>query len=162
MQRFARVQIIGPLVLFVAVLAAEAAAYALSEMPSSALLWYLNLEVFSLFRKSRAALAEVGNHPFSQLLLIAGPIAALGMIGLSLKNKLCLAISSNLSFCFAAFIAFNWHSWTTATHVKAASLAFVQVSSGSTLLMVGVLAITSFLSFAASHFLYLGALRSKA
>ena len=103
MQRSARLQIIGPLVLFFAVLAAEGAAYALSEMPSSAFLWYLNLEVFSLFRKSRAALAEVGNLPFAQVLLIAGPITAIGMIGLSLKNKLCLAISSNLSFCFAAF-----------------------------------------------------------
>ena len=162
MQRFARVQIMGPLVLFVAVLAAEAAAYALSEMPSSALLWYLNLEVFSLFRKSRAALAEVGNLPFAQVLFIAGPIVLIGIVGLSLKNKLCLAISSNLSFCFAAFVAFNWHAWTTATHVKAASLAFVQVSSGSTLLLIAALALTSLLSFGASHFLYFGALRSKA
>jgi hypothetical protein len=162
MQRFARLQLVGPLVLLCAVLSAEAAAYALAQVPSSGFLWYLNLEVFSLFRKSRAALAELGNLPFAQALLIAGPIAAIGMVGLSLKNELCLAISSNLSFCFAAFIALNWHSWTTATHVKAASLAFVQVSSGSTLLMIGVLAITSFLSFAASHFLYFGALRSQA
>jgi hypothetical protein len=162
MQRSARLQLVGPVALFCAVLAAEAAAYALAQAPSSAFLWYLNLEVFSLFRKSRAALAEAGNLPFAQVLLIAGPIVAIGLVGLLLKNKLCLAISSNLSFCFAAFIALNWHSWTTATHVKAASLAFVQVSSGSTLLMIGALAITSFLSFGASHFLYFGALRSKA
>jgi hypothetical protein len=162
MQRSARLQLVGPVALFYAVLAAEAAAYALAQAPSSAFLWYLNLEVFSLFRKSRAALSEAGNLPFAQVLFIAGPIAAIGMVGSLLKNKLCLAISSNLSFCFAAFIALNWHSWTTATHVRAASLAFVQVSSGSTLLMIGVLAITSFFSFAASHFLYFGALRSKA
>ena len=67
MQRFARLQLVGPVVLFCAVLAAEAAAYALAQMPSSGFLWYLNPEVFSIFRRSRAALAELGNVPFAQV-----------------------------------------------------------------------------------------------
>ena len=78
MQGFARLQLVGPVVLFCAVLAAEAAAYALAQMPSSGFLWYLNLEVFSIFRRSRAALAELGNLPFAQVLLIAGPMVRSG------------------------------------------------------------------------------------
>lgn len=162
MQRFARIQLLGPLVLFCAALAAEGAAYALSEAPSSGFLWYLNLEVFSLFRRSRAALADFGNLPFAQVILIAGPMALIGIAGLLLKNKLCLAISSNLSFCFAAFLAYNWHAWTSTAHVKAASLIFVHIPSGGTLWMIVILAITSFLSFAASHLLYFGELRPGA
>ena len=38
-------------------------AYALAQVPSSGFLWYLNLEVFAIFRSSRAALAELGNVP---------------------------------------------------------------------------------------------------
>src|SRR5688572_32585680 len=117
MPKHARLQLIGPLVLFCAVLAAEGAAYALAQMPSSGFLWYLNLEVFSIFRRSRAALAEIGNLPFAQALLITGPMVAIGLVGLWLRQNLCLAISSNLSFCFAAFLAYNWYAWTSAVHV---------------------------------------------
>ena len=124
MQRVARIQAVGPVVLFCALLAAEAAAYALAQMPSSGFLWYLNLEVFSIFRKSRAALWELGNLPFAQVLLIAGPMALIGLLGLSLKNNLYVAISSNLSFCFAAFLAYNWHAWTSATHVQGGIVDF--------------------------------------
>ena len=162
MQRFARVQLVGPVVLFCAVLAAEEAAYALAQMPSSGFLWYLNLEVFGIFRRSRAALAEFGNVPFAQALLLVGPIVLLGALGLWFKQNLCLAVSSNLSFCFAAFLAYNWHSWTSAVRVQSASLAFVHVPTDGTLWVAAVLAITSSLSFAASHCLYFGALRSKA
>src|SRR5215213_3960636 len=112
MQRLARLQLVGPIALFCAVLAGEAAAYALAQMPSSGFLWYLNLEVFGIFRRSRAALAELGNIPFAQALLIVGPILLIGAAGLWCRHNLCLAISSNLSFSFAAFLAYNWHAWT--------------------------------------------------
>lgn len=162
MQRFARLQLVGPIVLFCAVLAAEGTAYALARMPSSGFLWYLNLEVFGIFRRSRAALAEVGNIPFAQALLIVGPIVLIGAAGLWLRHNLCLAIASNLSFCFAAFLAYNWYAWTSAAHIQSASLTFVGVPTGGTLWVFALLAITSSVSFAASHCLYFGALRSNA
>jgi hypothetical protein len=158
---FARLQLVGPVVLFSAVFAAEGAAYALAQMPSSSFLWYVNLEVFGIFRRSRAALAEFGNIPFAQALLVVGPILLLGTVGMWLKQNLCLAVSSNLSFCFAAFLAFNWHTWTSAVHVQSASLANVHVPNGETLWIFAVLAVTSTVSFVASHWLYVGALRSK-
>ena len=161
MQRFARLQLAGPLALLCAVLTAEGAAYALAQVPSSGFLWYLNLEVFGIFRRSRAALAELGNIPFAQTLLIVGPVVLIGAAGLWFKQNLCLAISSNLSFCFAAFLAYNWHASASAI-VKTASLISVQVPSGGAFWMITVLAATSFLSFAASHLLYFGALRSEA
>src|SRR6266567_3594628 len=55
-QETVRLQLVGPLLLLCVVAAAESIAYALAHNPSSALLWYLNLEVFSIFRKSRVAL----------------------------------------------------------------------------------------------------------
>jgi hypothetical protein len=162
MQRFARLQLVGPVVLFCAVLAAEVAAYALAQAPSSGFLWYPSLEVCSIFRRSRAALAELGNVPFAQMLVISGPMVLIGLVGLWLRQNLYLAISSNLSFCFAAFLAYNWHAWTSAVQIQAASLAFVPVPGGSILWVFAILTVTSFLSFAASHYLYIGALRCRA
>ena len=150
------------MVLFCAVLAAEAAAYALAQVPSSGFLWYPKPEVFSIFRRSRAALAELGNVPFTQVLLIVGPMVLIGLVGLWFRQDLFLAISSNISFCFAAFFAYNWHPWTSAIHVKAASFVSVPVPAGGTLWVFAILAMTSFISFAASHCLYFGALRSRA
>src|SRR5262245_19251266 len=97
MPRLARLQLIGPVVLFGLLFAADAAAYALVLKPSSSFLWYLNLEVFSLFRKSRAAFGEIFNLPFAQVLFVAYPIALLGLIGVTFKRNLCLALSSNIS-----------------------------------------------------------------
>jgi hypothetical protein len=161
MPRIARLQLIGPLVLFCAVLAAEAAAYALAQLPSSGFLWFLNLEVFGVFRRSRAALAEFGNIPFAQTALIVGPTVIVGLVGLWLRQNLCLALSSNLSFCFAAFLGYNWQSWSGAARVQSASLGFVHVPNDGTLWLFVVLAVTSSLSFVASHFLYFRALRSR-
>jgi hypothetical protein len=162
MLRLARLQLVGPLVLLGFVLAADLAAYALSLKPSSGLLWYLNLEVFSLFRKSRAALGEYFNLPFAQTMFIAGPMVAVGLAGLMLKRNLGLAISSNLTLVFAAFVAYNWHSWSSISHLQAVSLSSVHVPMGGTFYLFVTLAATSLLSFGASHTLYFRALRADA
>jgi len=53
MERSAKLQIIGPTALFLAVLAGECAAYALQMSPSSPTLWYLNLVWFGIFQRSQ-------------------------------------------------------------------------------------------------------------
>jgi hypothetical protein len=161
MRSLARLQLVGPLVLFCAVGAAEAAAYALADDPSSALLWYLNLEVFSIFRKSRMALADYGAVPFAQLLIV-GPLALLAIAGLVWRRNLMVAISSNLSLIYAGFLLCSWHYWNSAGQAKTASLAAVQMPTGSDFYLFAVLLLASFMSFAASHYVYLRLLRSHA
>lgn len=158
--RIHRLQLVGPLALFAAVLAAEAAAYALAIAPSSAFLWYLNLEVFSLFRKSRILLSEFCNMPFAQILVMAGPMALVGMLGLLLRNNLFIAISSNLGFMLAAFVAYSWNVWNSYGHVTA-SLVSVHIPSGSAFYLLVVLALASFGSFLLSHATYFAAIRAR-
>ena len=92
-------QLAGPASLLLAVAAADSASWALSQSPSSALLWYLNLEVFSLFRRSRWVLSDVGSLPFAQLLLIAGPLGLLALIGIILRRNLLVAHSEQFELC---------------------------------------------------------------
>jgi hypothetical protein len=161
MHRFARLQLIGPVVLFCAVLAAESAAYALAEMPSSAFLWYLNLDVFGLFRKSRILMGDWGAIPFGQL-MIAAPLAALAAAGLLWRRNLVAAAASNLSFVYAVFLVYSWQFWNGAAQARAASLTLVQVPAGYDLWLFAVLLLASFLSFAVSHLLYLRAVQGRA
>ena len=161
MQGLVRLQLAGPIALLVAVFGADSAAYALADAPSSAWLWYLNLEVFSIFRKSRTALSDICSLPFAQVILIAGPLACLACVGLALKRNLLTAVSSNLSFVYAAFVVYSWHHWHSFGTVKSASLAFAQVPTGTDLYLFIVMLLTSFASFAASHFLYFCAVRNE-
>lgn len=154
-----RLQIVGPFLIFAVVLAAEAAAYALALSPSSSLLWYLNLEVFSLLRKSRLIVSDYCSLPFAQFILAAGPIAVIGMFGLALRNNLCMAISSNLSFVFAAFLGYGWYAWSSHGH-HAASLTFDRAPAGGSFYLFAVLGTAAFGSFVASHFAFLSAIRA--
>src|SRR5438093_11032348 len=120
MQGLRRLQLIGPLVLLFAVGAAEAASHALASDPTSALLWYLNLELFSIFRKSGAFLDYQGSAPFAQLLLVAF-LAVLALIGFIRRRALPVAIASNLSFVYAGFLLYSWHYWNNLGQVRAAS-----------------------------------------
>ena len=160
MRGLTRLQLLGPLVLLFAVGAAEAASHALASDPTSALLWYLNLELFSIFRKSGAFLDYQGSAPFAQLLLVAF-LAVLALIGFIRRRALPVAIASNLSFVYAGFLLYSWHYWNNLGQVRAASLAPVQVPTGSTLYLFVSLLLASFVSFAASHYSYLRLLRSR-
>ena len=94
MQGLARLQPVGPLVLFYTVGMTEAAAYALADAPLSALLWCLNLEVSGIFRKCRAFLADYGGLPFEQLML-AAPLALLAMVWLTWVPMLTQTINAH-------------------------------------------------------------------
>lgn len=162
MDRLARLQLIGPIALVGAVLAADSAAYALALQPSSSLLWYLNLEVFSIFRKSRGLFGDFFALPFAQLLIFGLPLVLLAGLGLALKRNLMIAFSSNLSFGYAVLLAFSWHNWQGIAHVKATSLAWVHVPTGGSLYLIAILMLASFFSFAVSHVLYIRAARRGA
>lgn len=161
MSNLARIQLVGPCTLLAAIGAADAAAYALAQNPSSSLLWYLNLDVFSLFRTSRAAL-DLGGIPFAQTLLIAVPIALIGLVGMGRRKNLCLAISSNLTLVYAAFVAYSWLTSGRLGQVKSASLALIAPPSNAASTVLVVLALTSLASCVTSHLFYFLALRPRA
>ena len=124
MHRFARLQLIGPLALLGLLLAAEGAAYALVQRPSSAFLWYLNLEVFGLFRPSRLLLGDFAMFPFS-LLLIGAPVALIAIAGVAYRWNLPLAVASNLSFVYSGFLLYSWQFWRGIGQPREASLTVV-------------------------------------
>src|SRR5258705_9452381 len=105
MHGLTRLQLIGPLVLFGTVGAAEFTAYALADAPSSATLWFLNQEVFSIFRKSRAVFASYVTMPFAQL-FVASLLVVLSVAGMLLRRNLLTALASNLSFVCAGAIVY--------------------------------------------------------
>jgi len=161
MHGLTRLQLIGPLVLFATVAAADVAAYELANAPASAWLWFLNHEVFSIFRKSRAVFAGYVNLPFVHV-FVASLLAALAVAGLMLRKNLLLAISSNLSLVCAGFLVYSSFYWKSLGQVQAASTIAVHVPTGSDAYFVALLAAGSLVSFAASHYVYFRLLRQRA
>src|SRR6185503_19593920 len=108
MNRLAKLQLIGPVFLFVAVLAAEGAAYALSVFPSSAPLWYANLKLFGMFQRSYYVVDSYTGIPSFNLFFITLPILLLGCLGIVWRKRLLLGVSSNLSFVYAGLLIHQW------------------------------------------------------
>jgi hypothetical protein len=160
MTRLAKLQLVGPLVVFVAVLAAEAAVLALALFPASELLWQLNLKWFMAFQRAHYILDECISMQYLQLLGIASPLLASALVGLASDRQLPLAISSNLSFVYASFVAFA--GWQALRGPQAASLALVSVPSGPDLYLLIVLLGASLVSFVVSHLVYVRAARAHA
>jgi hypothetical protein len=119
--------LIGPLVVFAALAAAEAAAAGLAQWPSSEMLWYLNLEVFGFLQQTHYAV-DVWPAPCAQLLLIGTPILATAILGQLAGLRLLLAIASNLSFVFAGLTVY---CNALAPSAQAASSEFIASQPGS-------------------------------
>lgn len=149
MSKFTRLQVLGPLAVFVTVFIAEAAAFALSQFPTSEFLWRVNLEFFGVFQKSQYLLGPVSAVPFSQLVVIALPLLAVAIFGMLSGRDLALAAASNLSLVYTTFLILA--GMTSRSHSLTASVAgiAVPVSPGSyiPLVLVGV----SLLSAAVAH-----------
>ena len=157
MDRFAKLQVIGPTALFIAVLAGEGAAYALQLSPSSTTLWYINLVWFSIFQRSHYVLTGTVDIAYFQLLFVALPIFLLASYGFLFRRRLCLAVASNLSLVFVSFLFFSW--WAYEPSVREASLTVVSMPTGPDLFLCGALLGFSLLSFLVSHIAYLHELR---
>ena len=160
MTRLAKLQLIGPIALFGAVLAAESAAWALSKMPSSEFLWYLNLKWFRAFQWSHYTLNDYFTMSYVQLLGIAVPLLTIALIGWALKGRLLVAVASNLSFVYAAFLAYN--GFSAAGLAKSASLVWIDMPAGPDFYLIFVLLGASLMSFVISHVVYLQWVRAQA
>src|SRR5262245_48279000 len=100
MMRLAKLQLIGPVALFVAIAASEAAVYGLAQSPSSQALWYVNIELFGAFQRSHYLLSPYLDVHYLQLLAVALPLLAVALVGYALRHQFLLAIASNLSFVY--------------------------------------------------------------
>jgi hypothetical protein len=153
MNRLAKLQLIGPIFLFVAVLAAEAAAYALSAFPSSGPLWYVNLKLFGVFQRSYYVVDSYTDIPSFNLFFIALPILLLGCLGIIWRKRLLLAISSNLSFVYAGVLIHQWMLMQPRA-LEASLTAIALPVADADLYLVATLLGVSLLSFCVSHFIY--------
>ena len=158
MTRDVRLQLIGPVALFAAVLAAETAAYALARDPSSEMLWYLNLGLFGTFQKSYYLVNSYIEVPGFQLFGIALPVLGIACYGAACRHRLMLAIASSLSFVYAGLLVYAWVM--TQPNTIQASLAPVAIPSGPDFYLLASLIGSSLLSFCISHFLYVRAIRT--
>jgi hypothetical protein len=147
MSRPAGLQIIGPVTIFAALLAAEIAAYALALYPSSQALWSINLRLFSIFRTGDYVLSSHIDITYLQITFIGLPLFATSCYGFFFNRRLALAIASSLAFIYVSFLSCAWyvdgHAWHQASFV-----------------VMGVpLLGASLLSFVVSHMAYLRACR---
>jgi hypothetical protein len=163
MMRLAKLQVVGPVCLFVAVLGAEGAAWALSHLPSSEILWFVNLRVFGIFQKSHYLLSSHVGIQYLQFFIVM-PMFVTACLGLVFNCRPLLPLASNLSFLYVAFLAYAWY--LVESSPQAASLAtasyhsaIMTMPSGSDLCMFMALLAATLPSFAASHIAYFRAVR---
>jgi hypothetical protein len=167
MTRFGKLQLVGPVALFVAVLGAELAARSLAYAPSSEWVWYIYLGLFGIFRESHYLYDYIPDGvrhylPLAnpELFLGAVGILLLACFGLVFRRRLPLAIASNFSFVCAAFLLFLW--CTDERYSPEASLTIVGVPLGPNLYLALALIVASLASSLISHVLYFRACRNSA
>ncbi len=146
-----KLQLAGPVGVIAAVACAEIGAHALGYWPSSALLWYLNLEVFRYVQYSFIAENGAAIGDFAQTLCVVVPLVALVCVGLITKIRLPLAIASNMSLVYSLLLLYG-------SYLVNGSAAEIKMNANALLtpsffLAVSVL-LVSFLSSATSHRAY--------
>lgn len=156
---YARLQLIGPSLVFFVAVAAEAAARALAAHPSSELLWYVNLAWFGFFERTYEALPQFLCVPGSMVWLAVPPLV-IAWGGYLVRKKLLLAIGSNLSLIYAMILGYR--SLSIEYLPQTASLQFVHLPSGPNFALVLVLCIAAFISFAISHIVYMKTILQRA
>jgi hypothetical protein len=154
MIRLAKLQFLGPVAVLLSVGAAEAAAFALTRIPTSQSLWYVNLKIFQIFQESAFTLQPPLNLPYAQFFLIALPLFAIAAYGLLTQRSFPLALASHLSFIYAGYLVYCLMA-TTQTHPLAASITGFVVTHSPNMYMPISLAAACIVSFLISHYQYL-------
>jgi hypothetical protein len=157
--RLFKLQFLGPFALFVATLCAELAARALQYAPSSELLWFINLRIFSIFQRSHLMLSQFVSIDGFQFFGLALPIFLLACLGLSTRSRLPFTVATHLSVAYAGFLVLSWQA--AAPTATQASLGPIAVPSGAGLYVMATILGTCLLSFAVTHLLYFFAVREE-
>jgi hypothetical protein len=155
MSWLAKLQLIGPIFLLVAVAGAEGVACALAYAPGSEALWYLHLNVFGPFRLGDDILGTYVDTAHGQLYLIELPLFLIACGGVYSRCPLALAIASNLSFVHAVVLVCAGYVHEP---VRIASLAGIAYAVAPHFYPGASLFGCALLSFCASHIIYLRAI----
>ena len=153
-------QTCGSIAVIGAFAASEAAAHYLSAHPDSGLAWYLNLQVFRPFENARVAVSPLQGLFGPNSMWVA--LLALGLTTLfrAIRFEFGLALFSNLSFVFAAFLAHSWMAGGAA--VKSVSLNAGLVATSGNGALIAALLLASTLAAAFGHLSFLNAILSRA
>src|SRR5882757_2207467 len=162
MPRHAKLQMIGPAAVFVALLAAESAAHALAAYPSSRALWSANLQLFCIFRRSHDVFSTYARTyvdvAYFQIVCIGLPLLLTAAYGMFFRRRFALALASTLSFGYVALVL-------SAAYVSDASLRHGPFVAARVLSLGDCLAAlllgASLLSLIVSHMSYLQACRNE-
>lgn len=149
MSRTLTIQTFGSSVVIGAFVAAEAAAALLDSYPSSAFVWYLNLDVFPLFEAARAQGSPL--HVLFGPSALAGGTAllALALLLRLLRLRFGVALIANVSFACALALAYGGlHGGGVP---RAAALRLSIGGQGSDLAVTALMLASSFTAFAVSH-----------
>jgi hypothetical protein len=155
MSRLARLQLIGPVVLLVAVAGAEGVGLALGHAPGSEALWYIHLNVFGPLRLGDHMLGTYMDTAHGQLYLIELPLFLLACGGVHSKCPLALAIATNLCFVHAVVLAY---AGFVREPIGPGLLARIGDVGVPQLYLCASLLGCTLLSFAASHIVYFRAI----
>jgi hypothetical protein len=154
MSQLAKLQLIGPVFLLVAVAGTEGVGLALAYAPGSEALWYIHLNVLAPFRLGDDVLGTYLDTAHGQLYLIELPLFLLACGGCYSERPLALAVASNLCFVHAVFLAYAGFAYEPV-------LARIGVMGVPRLYLCAGLLGCALLSFAASHIIYLRAIRQE-
>ncbi|MCP1834184.1 hypothetical protein J2R76_002521 [Bradyrhizobium sp. USDA 4532] len=152
MNRLFKLQFLGPCVLFAATLCAEIAAQALQYSPSSELLWFINLRIFSIFQRSHALLSGYVSIDAFQLFGVALPLFVLACLGLAARARLAFTVATHLSAGYAGFLVYAWQAGVPTA--AQATLGSIAIPPGAGLYVMATILGACLLSFAITHLLY--------
>jgi hypothetical protein len=156
MALLAKLQWVGPVAVFTAIVAAEGAAFALDEFPSSKTLWRVNLELFGIFQKSHYFISSLGDIAHPQVIMVAMPLLSLAICGTILQKPLLVAMAGNLSCLYPSFLLYVWYANEHLPDEALATLAAAtKIAAGPDLLICSLLLGSSLLSLCASHIRYI-------
>jgi hypothetical protein len=158
MSGLAKLQLVGPIFLLVAVAGAEAVGLALAYAPGSEALWYIHLNVFGPFRLGDDILGAYLDTAHGQLYLIELPLFLLACGGLFCERPLALAIASNLCFVHAVVLAY---AGLIREPLRSAWPATIGDLAAPGLYLCASLLTGALLSFCASHIVYFRAIRQE-
>lgn len=136
--------LVGPLLVVGVVASAQCGAYALNTWPQSALLWYLNLEVFRPVQYSFFIGADLDPTGLSQAFAVMTALLALICTGSVGKMRLPLAIASNLSFLYSVVLFYGFCAANN--RALAIDLNMLWAPSFALVLVVLLAAVVSFVS----------------
>jgi hypothetical protein len=169
MSKLAKLQLAGPLVLALTIVAAELATYWLALYPSSEFAWYLNLNCFGIFQRSHYIFSNYVGTPYFQLVFVATPLLILIYLGFALRQRLPFAIASNLSLAYVILLVKASNRIESSAEMSASLVATAHdlmfsfsasnFTFGPQTFVLTALIIPTLLSFSASHLVYIRVLR---